>query len=62
MKIFKLITTAIGAALILTLNTTAFAQDTDPKTIVVQCSRILLRMEEGTERNAAGNRRRCTES
>jgi len=29
MKIFKLITTAIGAALILTLNTTAFAQDTD---------------------------------
>ena len=40
----------------------AFARQTDPKQIVVECSRILLRMEEGTERNAAGNRRLRTDS
>ena len=35
----------------------AFVQEKDPKSIVVECSRILGRMEEGTESNAAGYRR-----
>jgi hypothetical protein len=40
----------------------AFARLADPKSIVVECSRILLRMEEGTELNALGRCRWRAES